>query len=818
VTAPALPPNPPHLPSRPSWDEVEQWLDRAFERPEAERAAWLQAQGLRPELQAEVQELLQAEADSRGLLGDDVRPAPSLAVGDTVGAWRVEGVLGHGGSGDVYRVRRDDPSMDQVAALKLLRTSDDPDEQRRFAAERRLLARLQDPSIARLIDGGAHQGRLYAVLELVDGETLDRHVAGRPLADRLAVFRRVVAAVAYAHAQLVVHRDLKPANVMVTPEGQVRLLDFGIAKLAEGAHDERGALHTTLALRLTPAYCAPEQLQAQPVGPAADVYALGVMLYQVLTGELPWTLQGSGVQRAVQRLRELDAPPAPSTRVDAAERRRVQGDLDAIVAKCLRPQAALRYATADALAEDLRRWHEGLPVQARGDAPAYVLGRLMRRHRWALAAGAMVLASLVAGLVGVAWQARETARERDIAREEAASNKAVRDYLLTLFRVAGEQAAAGAEPGARAMLAQAAERLSVQLDRDPASAADTLLALAQLYFQLNDYIGAEPLFERLLQRASSLPPATVAQARLDLAQCLWRSGQPDRAAQLLAQAQAWWQRDPARWRNRLLESRLVQAQVARAQGHADEGLRVLEAALPERLALSGEQHVDTATLLNNLGLARYLAGDLKQARQDFERAWAIWQALHAESNNDGLNTLNNWAALELREGHDAQAERLFRQALELRRANLPPSAAQAALQNNLGKLMLRRGAADEALALLVEAVALGERFAGPDSAHTLAAMAGVAEAQTRLGRLNEAGQTLTVLERRARSHYGEQHLLTGMAELAQARWFAAQRQWPAAHARAARAAEIWQALGPSAAPYLAQVKALRAGWPEPPGS
>ena len=805
------------------WNEIERWLDQALEQPDADRLAWLQAQQLEAALHAEVAGLLRSERASRSMLasapgahtGPAGGPTAALAAGDRVGVWRVQALIGRGGSGEVYRVLRDDGNYEQPAALKLLRAPDDPEELQRFAAERRLLARLNDPAIARLIDGGAHQGRLYAVLELVDGVPLDEHAAALPLSERMALFARVVAAVAYAHAQWVVHRDLKPANVLVDAQGQVHLLDFGIAKISEGPAGDSEAAHTTLALRLTPTYCAPEQLRAGPVGATADVYALGVMLYQLLAERLPWSLQGNGLQRAVQRLALEDAPAAPSTRLPAAAARVVRGDLDAIVARCLQPQPEARYANAQALLEDLRRWRQGLPVLARGDAPAYVLGRLVRRHRLAFGAAAAVVFSLVAGLAGVAWQAREAARERDMARAEATSNKAVRDYLLTMFRVAGEQGAAGADLSARELLAQSAKKLEQDLQADPASAAPTLLALAQLYFQMNDYVGAAPLFESLLGRADQLPPEVTALARMDLAQCLWRSGQADRAADLLAQAQAWWAKDPPRWRGRMLESRLVQAQVARARGQADESVRILEAALPERIALSGEQHVETATLLNNLALARYHTGQLEAARKDFSRTWALWQALRAESNGDALNTLNNWAALELRMGRADEAERLFRQALALRRAHLPPSAAQAALQNNLGKLVLRRGAAEEALPLLREAAAMGEEFAGPNSQHALAATAGVAEAQIALGQLPEARSTLDDLSRRTLAQWGPDHPLAGVARLTQARWHAAEGNWPQARAQADQAEAIWRKAGAPAAPYLAQAQTLRKGWPAP---
>jgi non-specific serine/threonine protein kinase/serine/threonine-protein kinase len=816
-------------PSKPThpWSEIEPWLDQALEQPEGERLAWLQAQPLPATLQQELLALLRAEQASRDLLdsapallglpkgGEEPPAAAALAEGERVGVWRVQWLIGRGGSGEVYRVQRDDGTFEQVAALKLLRTPGDAEELQRFSAERRLLARLNHPAIARLIDGGAHGGRLYAVLELVEGLPLDQHARSLGLQQRMALFEQVVAAVAYAHGQWVVHRDLKPANVLVDGNGQVRLLDFGIAKLVEGPAADGPKPNTTLALRLTPSHCAPEQLQSGAVSAAADVYALGVVLYELLADVPPWTLQGNGLQQAVQRLRQTEPPPPPSTRVPRLRAAALRGDLDAICSRCLQPQPQARYANAQALLEDLQRWRQGLPVLARGDAPGYVLGRLVRRHRMAFGAAAAVLLSLLLGLAGVAWQAREAAAERDAARAEARINKSVRDYLSVMFRVAGEQPGGSEGLSARELLSRTAQRLNADLQADPAQAAQTLLALAQLYFQMNDYVGAVPLFEQLLAHEAQLEPAMMAQVRLDLAQALLRSGQAERAAGLLEQAQTWWQQDPRRWRVQLLESRLVQAQVARARGDVKQSVALLQAALPERVAVSGEQHVETATLLNNLALARLHAGELDAAQQDFERAWALWQALGMPYSTDGLNTLSNWAALALRQGRAEEAERLFREALALRKAHLPPSAAQAALQNNLGKLLLRRGAAAEALPLLQGAVDMAQQFAGPASQHALAAMAGVAEAQIALGDLDAAAATLDTLEQRTRAQWGEQHLLTGVAHFSRARWHAARQDWPAAHAEADRAITLWQAAGAPAEPHLAQARATRAGWPPP---
>jgi len=275
------------------WATLEQLLDAVLDKPESERACFLASRELPPAMREELHRWLAAESESRGFLADAI-PTELLAVGELLGHWRVLALIGRGGSGEVYRVERADGSYEQQAALKLLARPEEPDDLRRFAAERRLLARLEHPDIARLLDGGVHQGRPYAVLELIEGERLDAHARRLPLAARLALFLRICSAVAHAHRHLVVHRDLKPANVLVTAEGAPKLLDFGIAKPVDA-----GNAQATLALRLTPDYCAPEQLAGEVVTPAADVFALGVMLHEILTGRAPWRLAGAGVQRAL---------------------------------------------------------------------------------------------------------------------------------------------------------------------------------------------------------------------------------------------------------------------------------------------------------------------------------------------------------------------------------------------------------------------------------------------------------------------------------------------------------------------------------------
>jgi len=779
---------------------LERHIDALLDVPAAQRRAALNALPVDEDTRAELLRWLTAESASRDFF--EATPSQQLSAGLVIGHWRVLGLIGRGGSGEVYRVERADGSYEMQAALKLLSRVDDEEALRRFSAERRLLARLEHPDIARLLDGGAHEGRPYAVLELIEGQRLDAASKTLPLAQRVQLFLRVVQAVAHAHRHLVVHRDLKPANVLVTAEGAPKLLDFGIAKPLDTVGRE-----ATLSLQLTPDYCAPEQLDGGAITPATDVFALGVMLHELLTGQPPWRLAGTGVQRALERMASNDLPP-PSESLKGPAARAVRGDLDAIVMKALRRDPAQRYGNAEALAEDLTRHLSGHAVTARGEATTYVLGRLLSRHRWGVAAAAAVLLAVLTGAAGIAIKAAEAARERDIAREEAARSAAVKDYLLTLFRIAGESQG-GETLTPKALLDKGAARLQRYLRDNPDAPADTLLALAELYFRLNDYVGAAPLFEELLRRTPPIPDDDRARVQLDLAQCYLRMTRAADARTALNAAQSFWQQDALRYRNLLLESRSVQAQLERAEGQPERSVATLRQALEERIAVSGEVHPETGTLLNDLAVALFQANQLGEARGLFQRAWAVWQGLDAAESVDALNTLNNWAAVEVREKNLAEAERLFQQALDTRRALFGPSAALAALLNNLGKLKLLRGDATAALPLLAEALPLARQYAGENSLNALAAMAGLGEAQAATGDLAASAATLDDLEARVRQHFGDQHLLMAITHLAQARRLAAVPQPREALARLNSADAVLDAVGPPGATYRPQVAALR---------
>ena len=396
-----------------------------------------------PELRREVEALLETQGDADVL----AQPAFSVhaddaGVGRQIGPYQLVRLLDRGGMGSVYLAERED--FEQRVALKLIRRGLDADEVlvRRFENERQILARLEHPHIARLLDGGATADRLpYFVMEYVEGEPIDRYcrTRGLSIAERLALFRRVCSTVQFAHQNLVIHRDLKPGNILITADGHPRLLDFGIAKLLDDSL-AASAVETELGQGpMTLRYASPEQIRLEPVTTASDVYSLGVLLYELLTGLDPYGVAGGRSDEIARAVCERE-PDKPSTAVrrravepEAAEsrrlRRRLAGDLDSIVLKAMRKEPDQRYASAEQLSEDIRRHLAGLPVDAQTGTFTYRASKFVRRHKLAMAVTAafLLLSSTFGVLSTVLWQ--QAVHEREKA-------ETVSLFLKDIFRVA----------------------------------------------------------------------------------------------------------------------------------------------------------------------------------------------------------------------------------------------------------------------------------------------------------------------------------------------------------------------------------------------
>ncbi|GAP35988.1 serine/threonine-protein kinase [Piscinibacter sakaiensis] len=527
------------LPAPELWQRLSPRLDELLDLEPArrpQRLAEIAAQ--EPDLAAELARLLDEEAIARAdavLQQPPPHPPPEDGaglVGLRIGAWRLEAPIGQGGSGSVWRARRCDGRVEGVAAVKLLHLSWlGHGAAERFRREGAILARLTHPHIARLLDAGVSDGgQPYLVLELVDGEPIDRR-CDRLRMDvdaRLRCFLDVLGAVAHAHRHLVVHRDIKPANVMLGDDGLVKLLDFGIAKLLEDEGEGSTALTRAAGTVLTPDYAAPEQIAGGPISTATDIYALGVLLYQLLGGTHPTggaTATGPARLRAIAEvepprlsrvLRGADAAQAAAiaaARGSTPERlgRRLGGDLDTIVARMLRKRPAERYASVDAVAEDLRRHLAHLPVEARPDTWRYRAGKFVRRHRVPVAAAALVGASLLAGLAGTLSQAARARHQGELARVER--DRALRE--LDQARAANEfigdvltEGSRRPNPTSGAQLDRAARLLAQQFDETPALKLRLGLMLGTMYGELRENAKARAVLDEAAELGRRRPEAT----------------------------------------------------------------------------------------------------------------------------------------------------------------------------------------------------------------------------------------------------------------------------------------------------------------------
>jgi non-specific serine/threonine protein kinase/serine/threonine-protein kinase len=414
------------------WQRPKEVFLAALARPPELRSAFLdEACGGDDELRREVDSLLAAHdaagsflSNPIGLDTDGAEEAgpPEESGPERIGPYRILDTIAHGGMGTVYRAVRDDDAFHKTVALKLVRGGRHSEySERRFRQERQILARLEHPNIATVLDGGtAEDGQPYLVMEYVEGQPITRFCAAQGLGirERLALFRTVCGAVQYAHQNLVIHRDIKPANVLVDGHGVPKLLDFGIAKLLASGVDPDLAPTDTVLPMMTLEYASPEQVKGQPVTTASDVYSLGVLLYELLAGRRPYEVKTDSLEAIVRTICETEprAPSAAVTGPTLPPASQLLGDLDTIVLKALRKEPERRYRTAHDLSEDLRRHLDGLPVTARADTIGYRAGKFVLRHRIPVAAGVLLILSLVAGVTTTLWQARLAKRRFDEAR------------------------------------------------------------------------------------------------------------------------------------------------------------------------------------------------------------------------------------------------------------------------------------------------------------------------------------------------------------------------------------------------------------------
>ncbi len=786
----------PATPAATRWERLESLFAAAVELPHAERSASLAAScGEDAALAAEVLALVEADSREDTFIvppepAGDSGPRDLLQPGDIIGAYQIEHFVAGGGMGKVYAASRRDQSFEKRVAVKVIKRGMDTDEVlRRFRRERQTLANLEHPHIARLIDGGTTaDGRPYLVMEFVEGQPIDQYCRAQRLtiAQRLVLFRKVCLAVDYAHRNLVVHRDIKPANLLVTAEGEPRLLDFGIAKVLEPSGDSGASLITHEGLRrMTPEYASPEQIRGAAVATASDVYSLGVVLYELLTGRRPYEVP-TGTFVEVQRVLADTRPLAPSTAVGRADgsaaaegstldiaaemresslrrlRRQLAGDIDNIVLAALRKEPERRYASAGLLAADIDRYLRRLPVSARRDSAAYRLSKFVSRHRALSALAAALVVTAAVGVTGISLNAAEARRQA--VRSALAARKAhqINAFAGSMFAAVRPEER-GVAVTVRQVLDDAAARVVTDLADFPDARAEVAALLGRGYRGLGDYRTAEAQLRdalALAREAASDDAVLLATIEAELAGVLADIGHVDEA------------------------ERLFQAAVSRAAGvnPADESAAVKLAAVWEAQAAFAQTLTRFDSAERALRHAQAIherlgeAGRTSRARVSLALAGLLTAQGHYASANDlyaqtveGLRELVVEDDPRLAEAYAAygnflavhvdleRGEELLRRSIDIRRGRL--GADHPALAESLrllGNVRLVQGSFDEAEALLTESVQIDRRTGSghPALAHALNRLGAVAMHQFDYGRATM--HHLEALEM-FRSSYGGDH-------------------------------------------------------------
>ncbi|MEM7583359.1 MAG: serine/threonine-protein kinase [Acidobacteriota bacterium] len=787
------------------WRRIKQLFHDALEQPADRRVAFLaRAAGDDAELRREVERMLSAddatvnplEEPVAGLTARLLTQSADAQVGRRIGSHKLVREIGRGGMGTVYLAVRDDGQYREEVAIKLIKRGMDTDAiVGRFVRERQILADLDHPNIARLLDGGVtDDGLPYFVMEYIVGQPIDRYCDDLCLStgERLELFRTVCDAVHAAHRRLIVHCDLKPSNILVTAEGVTKLVDFGVARILDPDRDPLSPVWTAAGRLLTPGYASPEQVRGEALTTASDVYSLGVVLYELLSGRRPYRLGTSTRHELEQAVCEQE-PTRPSLAVrrsvpetGAAEEdsttrgatpevvsrcrgtvperlgRRLAGDLDNIVLMALRKEPERRYSSAQQLAEDLRRHLKGLPVLARQPTVGYRTGKFLRRHWLGVAAILLLITSLVVGIVATTWQAQEARRQQRTAEQAL-------DLLTELFDSSDPNEAQYVD--LRDVLDEGAAKIGSELADAPLAQAQLRVTVGGVYRSLGEYARAEPHLEQALalRRRELGLHSDVADSLRGLGILRFKQGRHEEAEELLREAldiQARLPREPAA---EIASNTNNLGLVLQARGDYAEAEMLLRQALEKRREIFGGVHADVATSLNNLGVFLRQHGSFDEAEVQFREALEIRRQLLGPKHLRIATTLNNLGVLLKNRQRFEAGETVLREALAMQRDLLGDRHQDiAATLSNLASLRYSRGELAEAADLYRQTLAMQRELLGRDHPDTTSTLGNLSVVLHRKGDLEAAESLLRESLEIERQRLGEDHLrvATSRANLA----------------------------------------------------
>ncbi len=687
-------------------------------------------------------------------------PARPVPLPERVGHYEVSAELGAGGMGRVYLGRRVGADFEKKVAIKVLRAGmDDEAFLARFRAERRILAQLDHPNIATLLDGGAtDQGLPYLVMEYVEGQSLTRHAEAFDLdiRARVRLFEEVCGAVAALHRSLIVHRDLKPSNILVTAEGVPKLLDFGIAKILEADPGSDAMVNTqTGTLLFTPEYGSPEQSRGDVITTASDVYSLGVILFELLTKQRPYSFPTKTPASIERVLTEVEAPTM--SRVATSGSRALAGDLDVIVAKALRKEPDRRYSSVALFLEDLQRYRNGLPVRAQADTVGYRVKKFVRRRAGWIAAALLLVAMLVGFAVSMALQVERTVQQRDLAAERAEVAGEVSRFLVDLFQASTPGEAAGEELTARSVLDRGANQIRYDVEKDAFVRAALLEAMGRAYLSLGSIERSSDLLEQSIElfgdssekrgerasaetslaavwmvegeseRAEKLvrdalrvlveihgqSHADVGRARMGLSQVLRDLGRFDEALQAAVEA-----REAFETANPPLVREGVGALSLEAEHHEQLGdYKTAETLLLEALRIQRElfqgDHPDLASTLVTIGTVYESQGRLQEGIDSVREGIRMYKVVLGEDHPEVDDAKFSLGSLLKESGDLHGALALYREILAIDKERLGDHPYVALDMGNIAGILMQLGQIDEAATLYEETLKIQRRLLTP---------------------------------------------------------------------------------------------------------
>ena len=703
------------------WARIREIFTHAEKLPADQRKRYLdEACDGDAELRQEIEELLASSARTEGnvesIVGEAASKLSADHTGRIIGPYRVLRVIGQGGMGQVYLAERVDDELDQQVAIKVVGWYAISERQiERFIAERQILANLDHPHIARLVDGGrTEDGVPYLAMEFVDGQPITRYAdrAKLSLEARVRLFLKVCDAVQHAHGRLVIHRDIKPSNILVSADGTPKLLDFGIAKLMDSSVIGQQQPVTRAGLRvMTPEYASPEQLRGLPVTTQTDVYGLGLLLYELLTGRFPYDVDDPASPKLEQIILESD-PGLPSVAVTRPMRpgaaagptlpatqlsRLLKGDLDNVVMMALRKEPERRYATVKDLADDLRNYLADRPVAARGDSAAYRTSKFVRRNRTAVAVSTAVLAAIA---VQTTFYTIQLAEERDRAQLEARRAEEVATFLTDLFAEADPAQNLGDPLTARQMLDLGAARISDELDSQPELQAALMLTIGQSYGNMEENVAAREYLE------AAVPDAEAALGK----------SHPEvlKLRRLLAMSRTW-------------------------VGDAAAAQPVFEENLELAIALYGPNHLEVARERRQLGVAANRLGDYESAETQFQSALAVLRTLGKPAQGELARTLLDYGSMLRMQDRYTEQETMLLEALAIQEQRVGRNHPEySAVVNNLGNHYFSRERLAEARRYMSEHLALQRELHGDTSVPHGIALVNYSSLLKRDGELEES--------------------------------------------------------------------------------